>query len=661
MGNDVVGWILLALCVALVNANSGLTALWVLLTALGFTLFLVYAVRPGLLYILKRTRSLQDGPSPGVVALILMIALTSAFFTGVIGIHPIFGAFMAGLICPHDGGFAIKLTEKIEDLVTTLFLPLYFALSGLNTNLGLLNSGIAWAYVVGVTAVAFFAKVIGGSGAARLNGLVWRECFTIGCLMSCKGLVELIVLNIGLQAEILSQTTFTIFVVMALVTTFATTPLVSYLYPPWYQKKLEAWKRGEIDWDTGRPIGADETSEHDDTVALEKAEAEQISKLLVYLRIDSMPGLLALTALFGGANESLRERPKESSSKGIATAKSKRPLEVHAVRLLQLTDRESSVMQVSEVDEYSEFDPVVNTFRSFGRLHNISVSGEVAVVPDSYYSDTLTTRAAELTSDLLILPWSETGSLSEFRTLTPATLESKLSSGPYTEFVQGVLQNAACHAAVFVDSGFGGVTKYGMRRLSRTLSGLSMRSQPDVMTPPSFNQGHHVFMPFFGGADDRVAVRFVLQLMRDPRLTATIVHFQLSSDVTDEDFALHASADDQTRSQQSTGKSRATSAAQESIPLQNKNQAFLTAMRLALPAQVASRVNVESLGCDNIIDNVLERASSELSRSTTNAGDLMVVGRNGTEQTASCFGLVGDAMLRKKLGASLLVVQAKRK
>lgn len=108
--------------------------------------------------------------------------------------HPIFGAFLVGLICPHDGGFAIKLAEKIEDLVSVLFLPLYFALSGLSTNLGLLNDGLTWAYVIGVIAIAFVSKIGGGAIAARLNRLVWRESFTIGVLMSCKGLVELIVL-----------------------------------------------------------------------------------------------------------------------------------------------------------------------------------------------------------------------------------------------------------------------------------------------------------------------------------------------------------------------------------------------------------------------------------------------------------------------------------
>lgn len=194
VGNDVTGWILLALCVALVNNGSGITALYVLLCCIGWVLFLVFAVRPLFMIALRRTGSLQNGPTQSIVALTLLITLTSAWFTGIIGVHPIFGGFLVGLICPHDGGFAIKLTEKIEDLVTVLLLPLYFALSGLSTNLGLLNDGITWGYVVGVIAVAFAGKIIGGTLAARSCKLVWRESLTIGVLMSCKGLVELIVL-----------------------------------------------------------------------------------------------------------------------------------------------------------------------------------------------------------------------------------------------------------------------------------------------------------------------------------------------------------------------------------------------------------------------------------------------------------------------------------
>lgn len=194
VGNDVVGWILLALTVALVNAGTGLTALYVLLVSIAWILFLVYIVRPAFIWALRRDGSLENGPSQSMVALTLLMVLASAFFTDIIGVHAIFGGFLVGLICPHEGGFAVRMTEKIEDLVSVLFLPLYFTLSGLRTNIGLLDDGLVWAYVIGVVAIAFFAKISGGTLAARLNGMVWRESLTIGVLMSCKGLVELIVL-----------------------------------------------------------------------------------------------------------------------------------------------------------------------------------------------------------------------------------------------------------------------------------------------------------------------------------------------------------------------------------------------------------------------------------------------------------------------------------
>ena len=131
---------------------------------------------------------------------------------------------MVGLILPRENRFNIIIIEKLEDLIGALFLPLYFTLSGLNTDLGLLDTGIAWAYVIAVTLLAFFAKFLSATGGAKLNGLVWRESMAIGVLMACKGLVELIVLvslhhfrrilvwlsnkisqNIGLSANIISQ------------------------------------------------------------------------------------------------------------------------------------------------------------------------------------------------------------------------------------------------------------------------------------------------------------------------------------------------------------------------------------------------------------------------------------------------------------------------
>lgn len=124
-----------------------------------------------------------------MIALTILIYIISAFFTGIISVHLIFSVFLARLIYPYKGGFAIKVAEKINDLISALFLLLYFTLSGLNTNIGLLDNGIVWAYVMAVVVV-----FVGASIAARFTGMLWRECFAIGSLMSCEGLVELIVL-----------------------------------------------------------------------------------------------------------------------------------------------------------------------------------------------------------------------------------------------------------------------------------------------------------------------------------------------------------------------------------------------------------------------------------------------------------------------------------
>jgi len=198
---------------------------------------------------------------------------------------------------PARGRRRYQADREVEDLTSTLFVPLFFALSGINTNPPLPDSGKVWGYVIAIVVVAFLSKMIGGTLGARFNGLVWRESFTIGTLMSCKGLVELIVLNIGLQAKILSTRTFTMFVVMALVTTFATAPLVSWLYPPWYQQKLELWKKGKIDWD-GNPIlppGVDSDVEE------MYRQGDVATRLLVYLRADGPSSILSLIKMFTGS------------------------------------------------------------------------------------------------------------------------------------------------------------------------------------------------------------------------------------------------------------------------------------------------------------------------------------------------------------------------
>lgn len=549
VGNDVVGWILLALCVALVNAGAGITALYILLVAVGYALLLVFAIRPGFLWILRRTGSLQNGPTQSVVALTVLMVLASAFFTGVIGIHPIFGAFMIGLICPHEGGFAIKLTEKIEDLVSVLFLPLYFALSGLSTNLGLLNNGVTWAYVVGVTAIAFIGKISGGTLASWLNGLVFRESLTIGVLMSCKGLVELIVLNIGLQAKILSQRTFTIFVVMALVTTFATTPLTTLLYPKWYQEKLELWKKGKIDWE-GNPILPDDTSSDRARESSEFNKPTATRNMLVYLRLDGLPSLFSFVTLMStpaASSAKIRTHYKKDAKHAVPILESdtplrqiRKPLQLHGLRLIELTERNSSVMQVSEIVEYANRDPIVKAFHTFAASKDVAATGSIAVIPERSYASTLLSQARDLSSDLIVIPWSESGSMSEQPSYFLADQwNDPLLNQAFASFVEEAFADCATsNIGVFVDRAIlpparslrNRAHERSTRALTRTATGLSLPSKNEHQPPTiaSSNCGYHLLVPFFGGEDDSFALRLALQIAWNENVTVSVLRMHRS-------------------------------------------------------------------------------------------------------------------------------------
>lgn len=452
---------------------------------------------------------------------------------------------------------------------------------------------------------------------------------------------------------------------MALVTTFATTPLTSALYPPWYQKKLEAWKRGEIDWDSGRPLTASCDSA-EDTILAEKQESAKVKSLLVYLRLDNMPTLIAFISLLGGNAKDTA--PRTHPSRGESSPNedeaeqpivlNKRPVDVHGVRLLELTERDSSVMKVSEIDEYSIHDPLVNTFRTFGVLYNLSVSGEVAVVPQSSYATVLINKAAEEASDLLLLPWSETGGMSEALTLSADNVQHKLESNSYAAFVTDALNNAACNTAVFINRGFSGSVKQRPSALQRSASAFSVRSARDhATTRPKTDRSHHIFMPFFGSLDDRVALRLVLQLAENPEITATIVHFEHPADANTE---LNVHSPGPVTQAGKNGASTATTVHQE------QHAAFFAAMSKSLPADLISRVVLQSMQTSQPLKEALSRAQEEVGQNPKNAGDLVIVGRNAAlfgrgVSGSECLGTAADAIIGNGLKASVLVMQAKGK
>jgi Kef-type K+ transport system membrane component KefB len=224
---DVTAWCLLAGVVAVVQARAA--GAWRLpLVAAAFIAVMLFVVRPLMvrlaLYYGKSGRLTQ-----GVMALALVLLLLSALASEWIGIHAIFGAFLCGAITPHDSSLARELTDRLEDLVVVLFLPAFFAFTGMKTQIGLVSSSAEWVICGVVIAVASVGKIGGTFVAARLTGMKWRDGLALGVLMNTRGLMELIVLALGLELRLISPTLFAMMVLMALVTTFATAPLLQLI------------------------------------------------------------------------------------------------------------------------------------------------------------------------------------------------------------------------------------------------------------------------------------------------------------------------------------------------------------------------------------------------------------------------------------------------
>jgi nucleotide-binding universal stress UspA family protein len=174
----------------------------------------------------------REALTQNMVAATFVLLLLSSFITELIGIHALFGAFLFGTIIPKETGFVSALAEKLEDFAVVFLLPVFFAYSGLRTQIGLLNSASAWMLGGLAILVACAGKFGGAMLAARFSGLTWRESSALGVLMNTRGLMELVALNLGLDLGVISPLLFTILVLMALATTFMTTPLLQLIYPP---------------------------------------------------------------------------------------------------------------------------------------------------------------------------------------------------------------------------------------------------------------------------------------------------------------------------------------------------------------------------------------------------------------------------------------------
>ncbi|GJN88307.1 hypothetical protein Rhopal_001272-T1 [Rhodotorula paludigena] len=444
VGNDVIGWILLALAIALVNSASGLIVLYVILTSVAWTLVLWFVGRPLLKFVGRKTRSFgEHGPSQSMTAFTLFLVLTSAWITDRIGVHAIFGAFLVGLIVPKE--IRGPLTEKIEDLVTVLFLPLYFALSGLKTDLGLLRDGSIWGYTVLVIVVAFFSKFFACGGVAKAFGMDWRESGAVGSLMACKGLVELIVLNIGLNAGILNPPVFAIFVVMALVTTFITTPLTIAFYPAWYRIKADRLRRGlsaspsTDDKSASAGFGEEKVRTR---FALVVEQFEHLPAVMAFLRLvqpvaalDDVKALeVPTTTSAGAARSSIADEKRElaaavdadeapsaaadrainadadspSSTPARATLRRPGALQLAILRLVELTDRTSALLRAAEHESaLIRSDALSTVVRAFASGLGAGVRRfALAIVAQEGYARHVADFAEEDETEVVLVPWA---------------------------------------------------------------------------------------------------------------------------------------------------------------------------------------------------------------------------------------------------------------
>ena len=224
---DVTAWCILAFVVAIAGAANVRAAAFSLMLVGVYVAAMILVVRPLLRRLLGQSLLHESEPTKGVLALVLGTVLLSALSTEIIGIHALFGAFLAGIVMPAGGGFRKKLVLRVEHFSSVLLLPLFFAFIGLRTQVGLLNSSWDWLICLLIIAVATVGKLGGTSLVSRMMKMSWRESLQLGALMNTRGLMELIVLNIGYDLGILSLPIFTMLVIMALVTTVMTGPLVT--------------------------------------------------------------------------------------------------------------------------------------------------------------------------------------------------------------------------------------------------------------------------------------------------------------------------------------------------------------------------------------------------------------------------------------------------
>ncbi|WP_312768132.1 cation:proton antiporter [Epilithonimonas sp.] len=283
--DDITAWCILAAVIAIVKAGSFASSIYVILMAIAYVFLMIKIVRP----FLKRIGDLQAGKgiiNKSIVAIFFLTLIISAYATEVIGIHALFGAFMAGAIMPENVKFRNLFIEKVEDVALVLLLPLFFVFTGLRTQIGLLNDTHLWMTAGLIIVVAVTGKFVGSALTAKFLRINWKDSLTIGALMNTRGLMELIVLNIGYDLGVLSPEIFAMMVIMALFTTFMTGPSLDFI------NFIFKGKRSMTDEDTG-----ENNAKYKVLLSFENPESGSKLLKLAHNLTQKMKGNKSLTAM----------------------------------------------------------------------------------------------------------------------------------------------------------------------------------------------------------------------------------------------------------------------------------------------------------------------------------------------------------------------------
>jgi Kef-type K+ transport system membrane component KefB len=232
--DDVLSWCMLAVVVAIVKAQSACGSIYTIAFAIVFVSLMLIVVRP-LLRKWLAAEGEQGEVKRGTMVILFLLLLVSSSLAELIGIHALFGAFLAGVVVPQNQNFRKSIVDKVEHVSVILLMPLFFAFSGLRTQIGLLSGDGMWVTCLLVTLGAIVGKFGSTALAARLVGENMKDSCTLGALMNTRGLIELVVLNIGYDLGVLPPNVFTMMVLMALITTFLTCPALDLINRVMYE------------------------------------------------------------------------------------------------------------------------------------------------------------------------------------------------------------------------------------------------------------------------------------------------------------------------------------------------------------------------------------------------------------------------------------------